>query len=186
VRRSIHIVWVCALSMALTAWPRQAAAQPIEPVVYTPNVEITGGVQVLHIPDETYPFGFNLDLSGPAGAHGRVRWVGEAGMAQDRPIDLGDTLRFIHVGAGVRVTAAQRLHATPYFQVLGGIANARADHTGFVDSAWGPMVQPGVGVSVPLNRFFAVIGQGDYRVAIFRSQVDNEFRFTVGARFMLW
>jgi hypothetical protein len=149
-------------------------------------VEISGGVQLLHIPDETYPFGLNVDLSGAAGDHPRVRWVGEFGMAQDRPIDIGDTLRFYHFGAGVRLTPVARYRATPYFQVLGGVANARAEHGDLVDSAWGPMVQPGVGVAVPLNHFVSVYGQGDYRVAIFRSQTDNEFRLSFGARFMLW
>lgn len=171
-----------ALSVGLAALPRPAAAQSLE----TPTVEISGGLQMLHIPGETYPFGLNVDLSGAAGGHDRVRWVAEGGMAQDRPIDVGDTLRFYHFGAGVRFTPASRQHAIPFFQILGGIANARAESSSFVDSAWGPMVQPGVGVSVPINHYVALFGQGDYRVAIFRSQVDNEFRFAFGARFMLW
>ena len=181
-RRAIQILGWCALSVGFAAWPNTATAQTVE----TPSVEITGGVQLLHIPDETYPFGFNVDLSGPAGDHQRVRWVGEGGMAQDRPIDIGDTLRFYHLAAGVRFMPIDRHRAAPYFQILGGAANARADRSGLLDSAWGPMVQPGIGVSVPINNWVAVIGQADYRLAVFRSQVDNEFRFTFGARFMLW
>ncbi len=172
----------CALSLCLAAAPRVAAAQTFE----TPAVEISGGLQTLHIPGELYPFGVNVDLSGVAGDHEHVRWVAEGGMAQDRPIAVGDTLRFYHFGAGVRFTPASRYRATPYFQVLGGAANAVANFSEFTNSAWGPMVQPGLGVSVPLNHWFAAFGQADYRLAIFRSQVDNEFRFAFGARFMLW
>ena len=186
VTRSGQILGWCALSVFLLASPMPAAAQTYD----TPMVEIGGAVQLLHIPDETYPFGVNVDLSGPVGDHDRIRWVGEGGMAQDRPIDVGDTLRFYHFGAGVRVTPRGRERATPFFQVLGGVANAWAafsnSSVNAVDSAWGPMIQSGLGVAVPLNHWVAVVGQGDYRFAIFRGQVDNEFRLAFGARFMLW
>jgi len=180
--RSRQMLGWCALSVFLLALPAPAAAQTHD----TPMVEIGGGVQLLHIPDETYPFGVNVDLSGPVGDHERIRWVGEGGMAQDRPIDIGDTLRFYHFGAGVRFTPRGRERATPFFQVLGGVANARSEFSNSVDSAWGPMIQPGVGVAVPLNHWVAIVGQGDYRLAVFRGQLDNEFRFSFGARFMLW
>ena len=186
VNRSGQILGWCALSVFLLAMPKSAAAQSYD----TPMVEIGGGFQLLHIPDETYPFGVNFDLSGPIGDHDRIRWVGEGGMAQDRPLDIGDTLRFYHFGAGVRITPRGRERATPFFQLLGGVANARAEFSNSVvntvDSAWGPMIQPGVGVSVPLNHYVALVGQGDYRLAIFRGQLDNEFRLSFGARFMLW
>jgi hypothetical protein len=172
-------------------WPQAAAAQSLD----TPNVEISGGVQGLKIPGEFYPFGLNVDLSGPAGAHDRVRWVAEGGMAQDRPIDVGNTLRVYHVAAGVRFTPAARYRATPYFQILGGAANARAVNRNPIDSSWGPIVQPGLGVSVPLNHYVAAFGQADYRWALlhpvsdnpaFGWDPDNEFRFAFGVRFMLW
>ena len=164
-----------------------AAAQTYD----TPIVEIGGGVQLLHIPDETYPFGLNLDLSGPAGGHDRVRWVAEAGMAQDHAIPIADSLSFYHFGAGVRLMPAERRRAAPFVQLLAGVANASARRStdpriATTDSAWGPMIQPGLGVAVPLNHWVAVVGQGDYRFAIFRGQLDNEFRLSFGARFMLW
>jgi len=191
VNRAGQIVSWCAVSMCVAALPRPAAAQSFD----TPAVEISGGVQGLKIPGEFYPFGFNVDLSGAAGDHARVRWVAEGGMAQDRPIDVGDTLRVYHFGAGVRFTPASRQRATPYFQVIGGVANSRAQNRNPIDSSWGPMVQPGVGVSVPLNHYVAVFGQADYRWALLHPVADNpafgwdsenEFRFAFGARFMLW
>jgi hypothetical protein len=188
--RSRQVVGWCALSLCLAAWPRPAAAQIVE----TPAVEISGGVQALHIPGEFYPFGIDIDLSGAASERGHVRWVVEAGMAQDRPVDIGDTLRLYHAGAGVRFTPSARRRATPYFQILGGGAQAIAENRSPIESSWGPMIQPGIGVSVPLTRYIAVYGQGDYRVAFLHPQgdnnfgwdVDNEFRAAFGVRFMLW
>ena len=185
--RSGRILGWCALSVFLLARPAPVTAQTNE----TPTVEIGGGLQFLHVPDETYPFGVNFDLSGPAGGHDRVRWVAEGGMAQDQPIPGEDTLRFYHFGAGVRLMPIERGRAAPFVQLLAGVAGANARRStdpaiATLDSSWGPMVQPGLGVSVPLNHWVAVVGQGDYRFAIFSGRVDNEFRLSVGARFMLW
>jgi hypothetical protein len=191
VKRAGQILGWCALSACVVALPRPAAAQTFE----TPAIEIAAGVQSLKIPGEFYPFGFNVDLSGPAGDHERVRWVAEGGMAQDRPIDIGQTLRVFHFGAGVRFTPVSRQRATPYFQIIGGVANSRAAERNPIDSSWGPMVQPGVGVNVPLTRNVAAFGQADYRWALlhpvegnpaFGWDPDNEFRFAFGVRFMLW
>jgi hypothetical protein len=190
--RTGQILTGCALSMCLAAMPRPAAAQATP---NTPTVEISGGVQALKIPGEFYPFGFNVDLSGATGDTGRVRWVAEGGLAQDRPVDFGDTLRVFHLAAGVRFTPVNRTRAIPYFQLLGGVANTTAEHRNPIDSSWGPIVQPGVGVSVPLTHYVAAFGQFDYRWALlhpvsgspaFGWDADNEFRFAFGARFMLW
>jgi hypothetical protein len=182
VKRSVLTVGAAALWLLIVGAGTPASAQ----TRLTPSVELTAGFQSLHIPDETYPFGVNFDMSGPWGDHERVRWVGEFGMAEDHP-PITESLRFYHLGMGVRFTPATRAHATPFFQMLGGAARAAANFSdSSSDVAWGPMFQPGVGVSVPINRFVSVIGQGDYRLAIFRGQFDNEFRLTVGGRFMLW
>ena len=183
-----HVLGCCALGLALAlAAASPAAAQSTR----TPNVEIAAGLQFLHIPDETYPFGWNIDLSGPAGGHDVVRWVGEVGAAHDHPIPDLQSLTFYHFGAGVRLMPAQRLRAAPFFQIIAGAAyaNERLSTNPNIASnvgVWGPMVQPGVGVSVPINHYVSLFGQGDYRLAIFRGQRDNEFRFSAGARFMLW
>jgi len=192
VMRTGQILTGCALSMCLAAAARPAAAQA---TFDTPAVEISGGVQGLKIPGEFYPFGFNVDLSGAASDSGRVRWVAETGVAMDRPIDIGETLRVFHLGAGVRFTPSNRSHAIPYFQVLGGVANTHAADRNPIESSWGPIVQPGVGVSVPLTHYVAAFGQFDYRWALlhpvesnpaFGWDADNQFRFAFGARFMLW
>ena len=178
-KRTAHVVDCCVLALVIIGAAAPAGAQTLR----TPSVEIGAGLQFLHIPDETYPFGWNIDLSGPVGDHDRVRWVGEGGMARDNPLPV-ETLTFYHLGAGVRVMPADRHRAAPYFQLLGGAAYSKNQAT--LVGLWGPMVQPGIGISVPINRYLNIIGQGDYRMAIFSGQVDNEFRITAGARFMLW
>jgi hypothetical protein len=179
VKRTGHIFGCCVLALAVAGAAMPASAQTLR----TPNVEIGAGLQFLHIPDQTYPFGWNIDLSGPISDHERVRWVGDGGMARDNPLPV-ETLTFYHIGAGVRFMPAQRRHAAPYIQFVGGAANTRNGATNV--GLWGPMFQPGIGVSVPVNRFLNLVGQGDYRLAVFNGQMDNEFRIMAGARFMLW
>jgi len=178
----------CAFLVVLALLPARAGAQAAS---NTPAVEISGGLQFLHIPDETYPFGWNLDLSGPLAGHELVRWVAEGGMAHDHPLPVADSLSFYHIGAGIRFMPAERRRAAPFFQLLAGAAYPSARRStnpniATTDGTWGPMIQPGVGISVPMNRYFAIVGQGDYRIAIFRGQVDKEFRVSLGARVMLW
>jgi hypothetical protein len=168
---------VVALAFAGVAAP--AGAQTLR----TPAVEVGAGLQFLHIPGENYPFGWNVDLSGPVADHDTVRWVGEGGYARANPLPV-ETLSFYHFGAGVRFMPADRHRAAPFCQILGGAAYSKNQATEV--GLWGPMVQPGVGVSVPISRYLNIVGQGDYRMAIFSGQVDNEFRFSAGARFMLW
>jgi hypothetical protein len=178
VKRTPHIFgWVLALGLAGTA--SSASAQTVE----TPNVEIGAGLQFLHIPDQTYPFGWNVDLSGPIGNRETVRWVGDGGMARDNPLPV-ERLTFYHIGAGVRLMPAQRRYAAPYVQFVGGAAYAKNDGTNV--GLWGPMFQPGIGISVPISRYINLTGQGDYQLAVFSGQVDNEWRISAGARFMLW
>jgi hypothetical protein len=169
----------CVLALALAGAVAPVSAQPIA----TPNVEIGAGLQFLHVPGESYPFGWNVDLSGPMGKSETVRWVGDGGMARDNPLPI-ERLSFYHIGAGVRLMPAQRRYAAPYVQLIGGAAYAKNDASGV--GLWGPMFQPGIGVSVPINRYMNLIGQGDYRLAVFSGQVDNEWRISAGARFMLW
>ena len=179
-KRTGHIFGCCVLALALASVSAPASAQT---TFRAPNVEIGAGLQFLHIPDQTYPFGWNVDLSGPIGDRGAVRWVGDGGMAFDNPLPV-ERLRFSHIGAGVRFQPVQRRYATPFVQLVGGAAYAKNESTAV--GLWGPMFQPGIGVSVPVNRVISITGQGDYRLAVFNGQMDNEFRLSVGARFMLW
>lgn len=177
-KRSV-LACVCAAELVLACGAPAASAQAL----YTPNVEIGAGLQFLHVADETYPFGWNIDLSGPIGRHEVLRWVGEGGMARDNPLPI-ETLTFYHLGAGIRLMPAQRRYAAPYVQFIGGVAHANNNRTSV--GLWSPMFQPGIGVSVPVARYMNLVGQGDYRIAVFNSQVDNEWRITAGARFMIW
>jgi len=179
VKRTAHFFGCCVLAFAFAGAAAPVGAQTLG----TPAVEIGAGLQFLHIPGETYPFGWNLDLSGPVGDHQVVRWVGEGGYARANPLPV-ETLSFYHFGAGVRLMPANRHRPAPFFQLLGGAAYSKNQATEV--GLWGPMVQPGVGVSVPISRYLNIVGQEDYRMAIFSGQVDNEFRFSAGARFMLW
>ena len=187
-KRTAHFFGCCVLAFAFAGAAAPVGAQTLG----TPAVEIGAGLQFLHIPGETYPFGWNLDLSGPVGDHQVVRWVGEGGYARANPLPV-ETLSFYHFGAGVRLMPANRHRPAPFFQLLGGAAYSKNQATEV--GLWGPMVQPGVGVSVPLNHYVAVFGQADYRWALlhpvadnpaFGWDADNEFRFAFGARFMLW
>jgi hypothetical protein len=182
VKRTAH-VFGCALALVLAGAASPASAQTSAQTIATPNVEIGAGLQFLHVPGETYPFGWNLDLSGPIGEHEAVRWVGDGGMARDNPLPI-ERLSFYHIGGGVRLMPAQRRYAAPYVQFVGGAAYAK--NNGTTVGLWGPMFQPGVGVSVPISRYMNITGQADYRLAVFSGQVDNEWRVSAGARFMLW
>ena len=178
VKRSAQVLGWCLLPIFLVGIALPANAQ----TRLTPSVEVGGAFQMLHIPDKTYPFGWNIDMSGPAGDHELVRWVGEVGMAEDHPAIGFESARFYHFGGGVRFMSTERSHAAPFLQLVAGVARASASG----NTQWAPMFQPGAGVSVPLNRYFAIVGQGDYRIAVFSGQLDNEFRLSLGARLMLW
>ena len=152
------------------------------------SVEASIGYQLLHIPDETYPFGFNVDVS--RAMNDRWRLVGELGLAMDEQNEAGVSgdLSFFHFGAGPRLVAPMR-YAQPFVQVLAGAVHPRAslivNGAPLDDNDWAFMLQPGVGVSVPAGDVVSVFGQADYRRAFFSEQGENEFRFTFGVRFGL-
>src|SRR6185436_20714482 len=92
VKRSVQSagMWIVAAMVVGTATP--AAAQTMA----TRNMDASIGYQMLHIPDETYPLGFNVDVSGAM--NDRWRLVGELGWAKDEqnePNVTGD-LNFFH------------------------------------------------------------------------------------------
>jgi hypothetical protein len=47
---------------------------------------------------------------------------------------------------------------------------------------WAFMLQPGVGVTVPMAGMIGVGGQLDYRRAFFSPESENEWRFIFGVR----
>jgi Outer membrane protein beta-barrel domain len=183
VKRSAQLagVWIFAAIIGMAA---PASAQ----TTTSPGVDASIGYQLLHIPDETYPFGFNVDVS--RAMNDRWRLVGELGLAmdeQDEPGVSGD-LSFFHFGAGPRLVAPMR-HVQPFVQLLAGAVHPRAsllvNGAPIDDNDWAFMLQPGAGISVPVGDVVSVFGQGDYRRAFFREQGENEFRFSFGVRFGL-
>lgn len=147
------------------------------------------GYQVLHIPDETYPFGLNFDVSGRLAP--LVNIVGEFGWARDTQNETGvtGTLNFINLGGGPRWSfqpaAVGGRAIEPYVQVLIGAVHADADlriNGAPLDTGtWAFMLQPGGGVTFPISPAVRALGQIDYRRAFF-DPGENEFRFVFGIR----
>src|SRR5258708_11164563 len=149
------------------------AASPTAQTLPEPHVDLSLGYQALHIPGQTYPIGVALGIS--AGLNDTVRIVGEAGVSIARHTAStygAGTLTLYHYGAGPRVSAS----AGPvlfYGQLLGGGVRTHADlvttaGTRFIDGDNAFMLQPGVGVIVPLTRRIAAIGEGNYQPLLFK------------------
>ena len=148
------------------------------------------GYQVLHIPDETFPFGLNFDVTAPI--WNNIRAVGEFGFVTDSQTEAGvsGNLKMYNFGGGPRwafsnLAATGRRAVVPFAQIVVGAVRTDADLSlagvSFSDADWAFMLQPGAGVSVPLTSMLGVVGQVDYRQSFF-SQSENEFRFVVGVR----
>ena len=189
------LIGVTAIVISTVA-PSPAAAQPAttpaagEPVPRALDVSV--GYQVLHIPDETFPYGINVDASGRIGMG--LKAVGEFGWARDEqsePGVTGTTLNFVNWGGGVRWSPPAAIRAgrpaiDPYVQLIVGAVHAGATvdiGNGSRETGnWAFMLQPGAGIAVPILPVMSAIGQVDYRRAFFDNG-ENEFRFVVGVRF---
>jgi hypothetical protein len=166
----------------------QTSSQPVTAPA-TPRLSVGVGYQLLHIPDETFPFGLNFDVAAPLTASTTV--VGEFGFATDDQTEpgVGGNLKFYNLGAGprwsMRALPTGRRAIEPFAQILVGAVRTDADLTlngaAFHDADWAFMIQPGVGVSVPIAPAFGAFGQVDYRRSFF-SPSENEFRFLFGVR----
>jgi hypothetical protein len=175
--------FVCGSALlALIAIP--ASAQE------APAVDLGIGYQWLHAPDQAYPLGFNLDVSG--NLTDNLRWVGELGWSRDSEGDddfgVDGSLTATSFAAGVRwAPAAAAYH--PYAQVLLGAQrdsiNVDSSIAGFDDSDTNFILQPGVGVTVPAGANWGVFGQADWRRVFYEGDGANDFRFVVGARINL-
>jgi hypothetical protein len=159
---------------------KSAFAQTARPV------SVEAAYQVLHIPDETFPAGWNAAVSVPV----RAAWsvAGEVGMAHDnRNVPAASTsMNFWNFGVGPRWSSPQGGAAVIYGQLLAGGVHSSADVTLFgvrqnaSDTVF--MLQPGVGVIVPLSGRFGVLAGFDYRRAFFDPVSENEFRGVFGVR----
>ncbi|HEY6214121.1 MAG TPA: hypothetical protein VIW45_17625 [Vicinamibacterales bacterium] len=178
-RRSTIVLWTLIV-IWITSAPARAQGAPLRP-------SVTAGYQLLHIPDETFPLGFNIDVGVPI--NGGWSGVAEAGFAHDNVNLTGSTatsINFTNFGGGARWTGATSANAAPFVQLLvGGVhtsanvstvtATAHASDTAF-------MIQPGIGVVVPATGMFAAVVQADYRRVFFSEEAENEFRLFVGIR----
>jgi hypothetical protein len=175
---SKHVSAIVAAVVA-TLWAGPAAAQST-----LPPVQVSFGYQLLHIPDETYPVGFAVDVSGRRTG---LTWAAAFGWAHDDQNEPGvsGTLNFFDYGAGPRWTTALAT-AHPFVQLLvGGVhtsANLTENGSPFQAGGNAFMLQPGVGVVVPVGQRWGALVQGDYRRAFWTPQAENEFRFIFGVR----
>jgi len=166
---------VLALLMALPA----RAQTPV-----SPPVDASIGYQLLHLPDETFPFGVNFDVSGAL--NGGWRAVGEFGFATDQQNEPGVSgdLKHYHFGAGPRVVGSMR-YVQPFAQLLAGAVHTRANLNTTNDNDWAFMLQPGAGINIPAGNVVNIFGQADYRRAFFKEEGENEFRVSFGVRFAI-
>lgn len=175
--------FVCGSALlALVAFAAPASAQT------APALDLGVGYQVLRAPDQTFPVGFNLDLSGALS--GNFRWVGEFNHSRDSEGAFGvdASLAATAFGAGVRWAPEATAKYHPYAQVLAGLerdsVNLDVDGLGGLvdesDSSF--MLQPGVGATFPVGQKWGVFGQADYRRIFHEGEGTNAFRFVVGAR----
>lgn len=166
------VLGVCA------AWAAPVAAQP--------RVDVGLAYQILHAPDETYPFGFNVDVSGALTDSLRV--VGEVGLSRDSDsvLFVDGTLTALHVAGGLRYQSDTPGWAS-YVQFLAGVHHDSvsvdiANLASGDDSANTFMIQPGVGIKLPIAPNFGVFGQADYRRIFYEGEGENDYRFLVGVR----
>jgi hypothetical protein len=179
-----------AVTPAHAQAPAQAAAG-VHPTgtILTPTWDASLGYQLLHVPDQTFPFGLNVD-----GARNFGPWsiAAEAGWAFDSSDDV-DTHAF-NVGGGPRWTARSTGPVWPFVQVFAGFVHSRVS-TEFAgidvsDSTTRFMLQPGAGAVFIGGDGWGIVGQADYRRVFLDEEEDgesgeNDFRVFVGLRVIL-
>lgn len=180
----IKIVCGAAL-LAVVAFAAPASAQD------APVLDLGIGYQWLHAPEQAYPLGFNLDLSGQLS--GDFRWVGEFNWSTDSESDFGvdASLAATAFAAGVRWAPEAGAKYRPYAQVLVGAHRDSFDldadglDVDLDESQTNFMLQPGVGATFPVGDRWGVFGQADWRRIFYEGEGENDFRFVVGARVTL-
>ncbi len=173
-----------AQAPAGTAQPPSAVDGTV-PLAY-PTWETTLGYQWLRVPDQTFPFGLNVDGSYNFSAN--VGLVGEVGWARDSEDDV--TFNAWNLGIGPRFTARPDGPVWPFAQVLVGGVHARASFDDDSASATRFMIQPGAGVYVNAGDGWGLVGQADYRRVFLDEDEDgdtgeNDLRLFIGLRLLL-
>ena len=164
--------------------PAQATA-----TTSSPTFELSGGYQLLHVPDRTFAFGLNVDAARHYGALGLVGELGFAHASEDETEGKEGATAW-NIGAGGRWTGFNPGRVWPFAQVLLGleVMNGRA---GAEDSDASFMLQPGVGINYVAGDGWGIVGQIDYRRTFFDepenvdNSINNQFRVFIGARMIL-
>ena len=185
------------LCSAVTATAQQAPAtppaSPPPPTLGSPTYELSGGYQLLHLRDTTFPFGLNVDGARHYGSFGLVAEIGFAIDSEDEgDVELSSTAW--NFGVGGRWTGFNSGPVWPFAQVLMGlgvlhtnleVAGLEANET---ETSF--MLQPGVGVNFVVADGVGLVFQVDYRRTFFEELEDvedsnNQFRVFIGARMIL-
>ena len=146
-----------------------------------PTFELSAAYQYLHLADQDFPFGLNVDGLRHYGSLGAVAEIGWAHGDDDDGI--GVPTNMWNFGVGGRWTGFGSRRTWPYGQVIIGSVND--------DTATSFMLQPGVGVTVVSGDGWGMFGQLDYRRTFFdepddaEDGINNHFRFLVGLRMIL-
>jgi len=187
---------LCVAAGAAAQSPAGPSAQPAQAgFLNTPTLELSGGYQMLHVPNQTFPFGLNVDAARHFGALGLV---GEVGFAYDSEdiSGVGDVdATAWNFGVGGRWTGFNGGRVWPFAQMLVGAevlhSSAEVADIDTSETETSFMLQPGVGVNFVVADGFGLLGQVDYRRTFFdepddvEDSVNNQFRVFVGARMIL-
>jgi hypothetical protein len=147
-----------------------------------PKVEVSGGYNYLHVPDESVPAGWYLDATGNItptfGIVGQL--TGNYKSFDDDAIDPFDSKLHTFMG-GVRVNARAVSGVTPFAQVLLGAARASAssDLLGDLGSSTDAALQLGGGVKFMPGTIGLQVG-ADYLRIFTEDEGTNAFRFAAG------
>lgn len=190
----------------LAQTPRPAAASQTttqSPPVHStgtgllPSYDLSGGYQMLKVPDHTFPFGLNIDAAknfGPWSIVGELGWAIRSDDQDANGFDADVLTNVFHGGVGPRWTGRNKGSIWPFAQVLGGFYYARQSvEVGDVDisdSTTRFMLQPGAGVVFVAGDGWGIVAQGDYRRVFLDEDEDgesgqNQFRLFVGVRLIL-
>ena len=173
-RRLAMVVMLCTAAMSTVVGAQER----------TGDVAISYSVLRDYDLKETFTKGWVFSAAGHIGRV--VSLVGEVG-GNYRTLTFGDSnvdLSMHTFLGGIRVRREHRA-ATPFVQVLAGMARAAGSSEGASESDSAFALQPGGGVDFRVTDRFAVRVQGDYRyIAEGRAQL-HEFRAAAGLVFGL-
>jgi hypothetical protein len=192
--RAMNFILAAGLMLGVAS---SAAAQAAGTGTSTnPTFELSAGYQFLHVPDESFPFGLNVDGMrhfGPLGLVAEAGWAHDSDS--DDSIDADFSANVWNFGAGPRWTKFGAGRMWPYAQVIVGAevvhtsVEIAGDSAGNTDTSF--MVQPGVGATFIGGDGWGVFGQVDYRRTFFdegddsEDSINNQFRVYVGLRMIL-